>query len=625
MEFQFSYGHLSVCYDPAALSLSVAIDGCKQTWSWCGDAGIFPNDGTALAFSGASCEAAPYKTGVSEGVRATYTGFSKDGVVYPYTVETYVCIDYTDNSLRAEMRLSGDARGDILEVQYPPRFALDDVAGAGYTVLPRMQGTLVPSGESIGLAGGEIFERDGYIPLYGQVKGAVGGKGAGYAAIFDTPYDAMYHFTESKVVPRFVPSLGKMDYKRVMRYVFFADGDFNTIAKCYRTYLAARGELVTLKEKIARNPRVAALIGTPIVHTGIATHISPESDFYNKENPAKNDYYTPFSQRAAELRALKANGAEHAYLHLDGWGNHGYDNLHPDPFPVNEASGGADGMRDLQRTCTELGYLFGIHDQYRDYYYDAPSFSFDNAIESIDGSHPFCSVWYGGPHSFLCASLAPDYVRRNYNTFEALDIRLDGSYLDVFSVVRLDECFNPDHPMTRKQCADARRECLHILSDRGIIPSSEEVLGCIVNAQVLCHHAPFFTSSLGSKEAVNVGIPIPLLNLVYHDCVIIPWFGLHDRGGWGIAGSDRGYLWALSCGDTIYYETTESAESVAYGKTALHLHETVALCDLVSHTFIDGNPRRRRSLFSDGTVVCVDFDADTYEIKYPDGQIAKGD
>ncbi|MBQ5390184.1 MAG: hypothetical protein IIU58_04675, partial [Clostridia bacterium] len=106
--------------------------------------------------------------------------------------------------------------------------------------------------------------------------------------------------------------------------------------------------------------------------------------------------------------ALKEKGADKVYLHLDGWGCHGYDNLHPDPFPVNELAGGADGMRALQQTCTEIGYMFGIHDQYRDYYYDAPSFSFDNAIMDIDGGHPYCSVWYGGPHSFLCAELAPD-------------------------------------------------------------------------------------------------------------------------------------------------------------------------------------------------------------------------
>lgn len=624
MEYRISDKNLHLVYTPETLALTVSSDGCDVLWSWTGDAEIILTDGTHLSFARAHCESRPYDTGVSTGVRASYTGFSSDGKTYPFAVETHVFLDCTDNSLRAEFRLSGDAPGEILEVQYPPRFAFKNEPGYGYTVLPRMQGTIVPSGEDIALAGGIIYERDAYIPLFAQILGKPGGVGAGYAAIVETPFDARYALADGELIPRFVPSLGMMSYRRGMRYLFFVNGDFNTAAKLYRTYLAARGRLVTLKEKIARNPRVASLIGTPIIHTGIAVHISPESHYYLPDDPAHNDNFIPFSQRAEELRRLRENGCEKAYLHLDGWGNHGYDNLHPDPFPPHEGAGGADGMRELGRTCTELGYLFGIHDQYRDYYYDAPTFSLDNAIQNLDGSHPFCSIWYGGPHSFLCASLAPDYVRRNYNTFEDLDIHLDGSYLDVFSVVQLDECFNPDHPMTREQCAAARRECLDILSDRGIIPSSEEVLGCIADSQVLCHHAPFFTSNLGSNEAENIGIPIPLLNLVYHDCVIIPWFGTsgtpedpHTKfhGGWGIAKTDSGYLWALACGDTIYRGICDTAEAITYSAPALELHEKVALCELVSHTFVDGDPRKRKSVFSDGTVVYVDFDADTYRIE----------
>ena len=38
-------------------------------------------------------------------------------------------------------------------------------------------------------------------------------------------------------------------------------------------------------------------------------------------------------------------------------------------------------------TMQRLGYLFGIHDQYRDYYKDAPSFDEDYAVRLTDGSH----------------------------------------------------------------------------------------------------------------------------------------------------------------------------------------------------------------------------------------------
>lgn len=619
MNYELKNQSLTVTYDPEALTLTAAPVGCGEIWVWNAVPTLRLADGTVLSFADAVCESNPYKTGIADGVRAVYSGFrAADGTVYPFTVSTFVFLDIATGDLRTEATLSGDTRCQLSAMVYPPRMKYDAKEGEGYTVLPRMQGTLVPAGHPIKIVDGIIFERDAYIPIFGQTK-----NGSGYLAIYETPYDARYELAGEEVQPYFIPSLGFMGEKRAMRYTFYAkDCDFNVIAKGYRSYLSERGQLVTLKEKIARNPKVAELIGTPVIHSGIAVHISPKSDFFRPDDPGFNDNYTTFDERAEQLAVLKKNGVEKAYLHLDGWGNHGYDNLHPDVFPPHEAAGGYDGMKRLGDACKELGYLYGIHDQYRDYYYDAESFSLDNALEYGDGSHPYCSVWYGGPHSWMCATLAPDYVRRNYNTLAEHGIELDGSYLDVFSVVLLDECFNPDHPMTRKQCAEKRRECLDILTSRGIIPSSEEVVGCIINSQVLCHHTPFYTTGWDDPHSKAIGISIPLLNLVYHDCIIIPWFGLNGKGGWGLPGDDWGFLWALLCGGTIYYNIEESPERIAFGKIALELHKRIALCELVSHELI--TEHRRRSTFSDGTVVEADFDACTFAIHYPEGKIVSG-
>ncbi len=621
MSYQLQTNRFALDYTPETSALTVTVAGSPVIWSWANDPFIVLSDGKSLSFSNAACESREFATGVDRGVRATYRGFTDgEGTVYPYVVETRISVNPDTGFLKAEARLEGDGTGDIAALAYPPRMKFDAPEGHGYTVLPRMQGAILPAGHSYKLKDGLVFERDAYIPVYGQVN-----EGCTYAAIIDTPFDARYSVVGDEIQPWFVPSLGQMRYARGLLYAFFAEGDFNTIAKTYRAYLTERGELVTLKEKIVRNPNVEYLLGCPIVHTCAAVHIHPASHFYDPENPENNDSYFPFTSTAEQLRELKEKGADKAYLHLDGWGHHGYDNLHPDPFPVHEASGGAEGLKALKETCHELGYFFGIHDQYRDYYYDAPSFDLNNAVTRLDGSHPYHDYWFGGPHSFLCAKLAVDYVRRNYDEFERLDLKPDGSYLDVFSVVELDECFHPEHPMTRKDCAEARAHCLNLLTDRGIIPSSEETIGCMVNAMALCHHAPFYTTDWEDREnAQNIGIPIPFFNLVYHDCIIIPWYGIKHKGAWGIAGTDRGFYWALLCGGTIYYDADASAEDIAYGKVALELHRRVALCELTSHEFLDGNSRRRRSTFSDGTVVEADFDKEWFVIRYPDGTVVEG-
>lgn len=94
------------------------------------------------------------------------------------------------------------------------------------------------------------------------------------------------------------------------------------------------------------------------------------------------------------------------YLHLDGWGQPGYDNQHPDYLPPCKEAGGWEGMKELSDTMRELGYMFGVHDQYRDYYMDAPTYDTDNAAMSVDGTLFELARWAGGRQNFLCASLA---------------------------------------------------------------------------------------------------------------------------------------------------------------------------------------------------------------------------
>ena len=48
------------------------------------------------------------------------------------------------------------------------------------------------------------------------------------------------------------------------------------------------------------------------------------------------------------------------------------------------AAGAWEGMKRLAETCADLGYLFSLHDQCRDYYLDAPSYDPQFAIHEED-------------------------------------------------------------------------------------------------------------------------------------------------------------------------------------------------------------------------------------------------
>ena len=603
-EYRIENKNLVLTADPAAFRYTVTLPG-GCVWEIKEKPYVLFSDGRKALFPAPSL-VREEKTGTYDGVSAVYEGFEGSEI----KLTAWVRAERTNGDVFFGVRTEGDKTGEIGVISYPAPFEFGGGEG-DYTVLSRMQGALIPAGSGLCFRHQQIFERSAYMPLYGQVRG-----GSGYAAIYDTPYDALYTFENDRVSPLWRTSLGEMRYERRMLFRFRGCCDYNVIAKCYRAYVKEKGRLVTLAEKAARSPKVKDLIGCPVIHAGIAVHFSPESAYYDKDHPEKNDYYTSFDENAACLRKLKENGLDRAYTHFDGWGNHGYDNLHPSPFPPHEAAGGTEGMKRLSETCREIGYIFGIHDQYRDYYYDGPDFSLDEALEGPDGSHPYCSVWYGGPHSWLCSARAIEYVRRNYDEFERLGIRIDASYLDVFSVVELDECFSKDHPVTREQCAENRRRCLDILTDRGIIPSSEEILDCILPSQVLCHHAPFFTTDLGGRDADPVGIPIPLLNLVYHDCAVIPWIGfVGDHGGWGIPGKDSAYLYAILNGDPVYCPLNADRERLSSVLTACESAERLAYQEMVRHEFVDGNPRRQKTTFADGTEIEVNLDTDEFEIR----------
>lgn len=595
---------LTLTVNPTDLKYYVELNN-GDAWSFTQTPYVLFTDGRKAEF-GAPEEEKAYHTGTSDGVKAIYGGFEGSDVKF----YTHVYVEHTTGDVYFTIRAEGDKKCEIKYLVFPAGVDFGAVPGEGYTIIPRMQGTMFPAGEEIKYAGGEVFERDAYMPIFGQVRGS-----SGYTAIYDTPYDARYAPVGDRIEPRWITSLGTISYMRKFIYRFIENCDYNRIAKAYRSYIKERGRFVSLEEKAARNPNVARLIGCPVIHSGIATHISPDSNYYNKDNPAVNDNYVSFDTRATQIRALRERGLEKGYTHFDGWGNHGYDNLHPSPFPPHEAAGGTEGMKHLAQACRDVGYIFGIHDQYRDYYYDSPDFSLDNAVMYDDGTHPFCSVWYGGKHSFLCSEVAIDYVRRNYAEFEKLGIDVEAAYLDVFSVVRLDECFNPDHMATREQCAANRRRCLDILTDRGIIPSSEEILDCILPSQILCHHAPFFTSDLGGSNADPVGIPIPLLSLVYHDCVVIPWGGSKgQRGGWGIPGNDSAYLYAILYGCPVYCSITADEKEIKDVEEACGLAAKLAYTEMLSHEFIDGNIRRQRTTFADGTVIEADLDTLEYTV-----------
>lgn len=616
-------------FDESRLSFTITHEG--DSWNW--GEGFRPRmeceEGTIYFADAKKISHEEWKTGIGHGILSHFEGFELNGADAGIAFDTIVWIQEVSGDVFFEWVPLSTETVKVKSVYWPGYMEFDEKKDSWYTLLNWQQGLLVPNTWKTAVDkvvfDGFMGTAGAYMPWFGQVKDR-----AGYIAICEQPWNAAYYTEHPAEGPythvgiRWEPSLGKMDYRRVMKYSFVKDCDYNDLCKIYRNYVIEKGRFKSLAEKAVKTPSIDQLIGSAFLHKGIKTQVMTNSDFYDAENPDKNNHLTPFSVRTEEIKKFHELGVEKLYLHLDGWAEPGYDNQHPDYLPACEKAGGWKAMKELSDTMHECGYLFGIHDQYRDYYYAAKTFDENFATRLADGTIPSHARWAGGPQTYLCATQAPFYVKRNFTEIMDNGIKLDCAYLDVFTCNEGDECSHPWHKMTRRECYEYRNTCFEYLLSKGILPSSEEVNDWAIPSLVFCHYAPY-DFMLDRPGSPKKGIPVPLFNLVYHDCLIEPW--MMDK----VSEEEDYMLYAVLNGGAPYlvrdgaYQNTDGSfaggveisieDQIKRCKVVSDLHEKVAKCEMVRHEMVDGNPEVQRTTFADGTVVTVDFQAQTYQIR----------
>lgn len=616
-------------FDESRLSFTITHEG--DSWNW--GEGFRPRmeceEGTIYFADAKKISHEEWKTGIGHGILSHFEGFELNGADAGIAFDTIVWIEEVSGDVFFEWVPLSTETVKVKSVYWPGYMEFDEKKDSWYTLLNWQQGLLVPNTWKTAVDkvvfDGFMGTAGAYMPWFGQVKDR-----AGYIAICEQPWNAAYYTEHPAEGPythvgiRWEPSLGKMDYRRVMKYSFVKDCDYNDLCKIYRNYVIEKGRFKSLAEKAVKTPSIDQLIGSAFLHKGIKTQVMTNSDFYDAENPDKNNHLTPFSVRTEEIKKFHELGVEKLYLHLDGWAEPGYDNQHPDYLPACEKAGGWKAMKELSDTMHECGYLFGIHDQYRDYYYAAKTFDENFATRLADGTIPSHARWAGGPQTYLCATQAPFYVKRNFTEIMDNGIKPDCAYLDVFTCNEGDECSHPWHKMTRRECYEYRNACFEYLLSKGILPSSEEVNDWAIPSLVFCHYAPY-DFMLDRPGSPKKGIPVPLFNLVYHDCLIEPW--MMDK----VSEEEDYMLYAVLNGGAPYlvrdgaYQNTDGSfaggveisieDQIKRCKVVSDLHEKVAKCEMVRHEMVDGNPEVQRTTFADGTVVTVDFQAQTYQIR----------
>lgn len=572
----------------------------------------------------------PYDTGFKTGVKISLSQWKHKGADLDLSLFLTICLEGKDEELVFDTSAS-EREAVLRQLDWPTAL---DASAVDYTVLSNGRGTILPHNwpkEYFPIRTitpeGKIAPTDHSVLQSHVIEswsmswwGFQKGKSA-MMVIVETPDDAAYQFNHpaggpTVIGPRWLATLGRFGYPRTVRFCFFENGNYVDMAKRYRRYAMETGLFVSLREKMARNVGVRELVGTPQIRLSGFRNIKTESDRYDAKDPSKKRSLTTFEERARQLRELKTKGIDRVFVFISGWPHMGYDHQHPDPLPPSAEVGGWSGLKLLADTCRELGYPFMLHDQYRDYYTDAPSYDPQFAIHEEDatsvpkafagsrfgdfkeGQIPFMRHWDGGKQTYLNARFQLGHLVKNYQLFFDQGIQPQGIYIDVIGYVPPDEDFNPEHPTTR---TDAMRGQIAMLN------WSRHNLGVIATEAGSDWVIPY-VDTINQSGGGSKAILVPLYQLVYHDAVVIA-YGARDQ---------KSLLQGFLGGGVPEMPVVQSSvdeKTLALMRQMALLNARVGLLEMTKHEFLDSNYRKERTTFADGTTVTVDWDTNSYKIE----------
>lgn len=267
-----------------------------------------------------------------------------------------------------------------------------------------------------------------------------------------------------RVFPRFrIKDIGFPPYEDIIVdfYPMGGNASYADMARKYRNYQLDRGEVVPLRERIKDNPkleRMAKSILFRIQHGGKKLYMEngkrvPKDFTPETELPLR--VACTFAQGTAAIRALKAAGCDYVDIHEVGWNIRGHDGRYPQLFPVEPALGGEEGLKETVRAAKECGYNISAHTNHNDAYTVADCWSEDYIAKLRDGKLMYVGAWSGGKAYTPCpAAIFNRFVKKDYR--KILDLGFNGlHHVDVISAISPRTCFDPEHPLNRKEWTKA--------------------------------------------------------------------------------------------------------------------------------------------------------------------------
>lgn len=422
----------------------------------------------------------------------------------------------------------------------------------------------------------------------------------------------------SSLSPIWDASHGKLSYKREM-HLILVDNGYVGMCKQYRAFVKASGRFVSLQEKIAQNPLVEGMVGAPDLKIYIYTNRRNETRLCSWSEPILDGYervHTTFDQVSDIVDDMQEMGIEHALVLLGGWNRAGYDREHIDMWPPAEKAGGVEALRRASEHATAAGYVFSLHDNYQDIYPDSPSYDERFVMKHPDGSIKLGGIWDGGLCRLVCSSQAEMLAEPVLRAVKE-NTAVNSYYLDTTTSAPIYECYDTDHPITRKEDRQYKSSLLQLLINQGFVIGAEAGVDWAVPLCTFFEGMPGAAVGQNSGvESTGFGLMVPLFNLVYHDAVVCYWqhgqpFGREDHVNHVL----HDLLSAQPSSWSFVYDQWQDLKPLISQCYELlgRLHGRLAHSEMVGHAFLSPTFEVHRTTFDNGTEIIVNFGICSFE------------
>lgn len=404
---------------------------------------------------------------------------------------------------------------NIQTVDFAPELASNPVGAEGYYIIPHGEGSL---GDTIlcryrQRPDGRMVNDRFAMLVWGCIQQC--GSFAAIPVSMKYEYQLVTELREDvySCFMRFTLN-GEAPYEPIV--VAFAllkpDADYNDVARAYREWREQHGELHSYASRAQDRP--AAQYTAQSIYVRIRQAWKPVPPPVREQTPETEPpmhVASTFDDVAALLDEMKAQGVDKAEFCLVGWNKSGHDGRWPQAFPVEEQLGGEDGLRRLTAKAEKMGYAMVCHTNSTDAYSIADCWQDTQIIrdrtgEKVRNAQP----WSGGDMYQVCPICGLRQARESLPKVRALGFS-GTHYIDVITTVFPRACHDPQHPVTRRQCADLWNRIFRL---------SRQQFGGISSEGAFDFAAPELDFGLyvsfGLKDCAFADEVVPLWQLVYH-------------------------------------------------------------------------------------------------------------